>query len=115
MAVEACEGNDAQTATMSPVTCAFESVHRLSDVTVVADAGMGSEANQIALPASGSSLMLCTRPDGLVLDRPWADAGAEKTPGVPDRVIDYQYRHRVDPYPTTPATVSIKICVDRVH
>jgi hypothetical protein len=58
LAVEAFEGNKAETATMLPVINAFKTAHHLSDVTVVADAGMISEANQIALQASGLSFIL---------------------------------------------------------
>jgi transposase len=40
LAVEAFEGNKAETATMLPTITAFMAAHRLTDVTVVADAGM---------------------------------------------------------------------------
>ena len=46
--VAAFEGNKAETATMLPVINAFKATHHLSDVTVIADAGMISEANQTA-------------------------------------------------------------------
>ena len=59
--MEAFEGNKAETATMLPVINAFKAAHQLSDVTVVADAGMISEANQIALQAAGLSFILGTR------------------------------------------------------
>ena len=39
LAVEAFEGNKAETATMLPVINAFKAAHNLTDVTVVADAG----------------------------------------------------------------------------
>ena len=32
-------------------------------------------------------------PDGLVLTQQWPPTSAEKTRGIPDRVIYYQYRH----------------------
>jgi hypothetical protein len=32
-------------------------------------------------------------PDGLVLSQPWPSTSAEKTRGIPDRVIHYQFRH----------------------
>ncbi len=32
-------------------------------------------------------------PDGLVLTQPWPSTSAEKTRGIPDRVIHYQYRY----------------------
>jgi hypothetical protein len=111
--VEALEGNKGETATMLPVINAFTQAHRLSDVTVVADAGMISEANQTAIQAAGLSFILGTRitrvpqvvaewrdkhpgqdiPDGHVLRQPWPATSAEKARGIPDRVIYYQYRH----------------------
>jgi hypothetical protein len=113
LAVEAFEGNKAETATMLPVINAFKAAHNLSDVTVVADAGMISEANQIALQASGLAFILGTKipyvpdvvtrwrnahpgddiPDGQVFTQPWSAAPSEKARGIPDRVIYYQYRH----------------------
>jgi hypothetical protein len=113
LTVEAFEGNKAETATMLPVINAFKTAHHLSDVTVVADAGMISEANQVALRAAGLSFILGTRipylpdvvrqwrdehpdealPDGLVLTQPWPATSSEKTRGIPDRVIHYQFRH----------------------
>ncbi|WP_081215403.1 IS1634 family transposase, partial [Mycobacterium avium] len=32
-------------------------------------------------------------PDGLVLTQPWPSTSGEKTRGIPDRIIHYQYRH----------------------
>jgi hypothetical protein len=113
LTVEAFEGNKAETATMLPVINAFKAAHQLSDVTVVADAGMISEANQVALQVAGLSYLLGARipflpdvvrewrdkhpdeaiPDGLVLTQPWPATSSEKTRGIPDRVIHYQYRH----------------------
>ena len=98
---------------MLPVINAFKAAHHLTDVTVVADAGMISEANQIALQAAGLSFILGTRipqlpdlvrrwrdthsdqaiPDGLTLTQPWPSTSSEKARGIPDRVIHYQYRH----------------------
>ena len=51
--VSAFEGNKAETTTMLPVIQSFMSAHNLPDVTVVADAGMLSEANQKAIEAAG--------------------------------------------------------------
>ena len=113
LSVAAFEGNKAETATMVPVIHAFKTAHRLTDVTVVADAGMISEANQVALQAAGLSFILGARipyapdvvrewrdkhpdeaiPDGLVLTQPWPSTSAEKTRGIPDRLIHYQFRH----------------------
>lgn len=113
LTVAAFEGNKAETATMLPVINAFKAAHQLTDVTVVADAAMISEANQIALGAAGLSFILGTKlpfvpdvirrwcdahpgqqvPDGQVLTQPWPATSAEKARGIPDRVIYYQYRH----------------------
>jgi Transposase DDE domain len=113
LTVAAFEGNKAETATMVPVINEFKRTHRLTDVTVVADAGMISEANQVALQAAGLSFVLGARipylpdvvrewhtkhpgeavPDGLVLTQPWPSTSSEKARGIPDRVIHYQYRH----------------------
>ena len=49
LTVEAFEGNKAETATMLPVINAFKTAHELTDVTLVADAGTITEANQVAL------------------------------------------------------------------
>jgi transposase len=113
LTVAAFGGNKAETATMLPVINAVKTAHRLTDVTVVADAGMISEANQTALQAARLSFILGTRipflpdvvrqwrdthpdeqiPDGLVLTQPWPATPAEKARGIPDRVIYYQYRN----------------------
>jgi Transposase DDE domain len=113
LTVAAFEGNKAETATMMPVINEFKQAHRLTDVTVVADAGMISEANQVGLHAAGLSFILGARipylphvvrewhtrhpdeavPDGLVLTQPWASTSSENARGIPDRVIHYQYRH----------------------
>jgi hypothetical protein len=111
--VQAFEGNKAETATMLPVINAFKAAHRLTEVTVVADAGMISEANQTAIQAAGLSFILGTKiprlpqvvaewrdthlglgiPDGHVFTQPWPATSGEKARGIPDRVIYYQYRH----------------------
>lgn len=113
LAVEAFEGNKAETATMLPVINAFKVAHHLREVTVVADAGMISEANQVDLKAAGLSYILGARipflpdvvrewrdnhpdeavPDGLVLSQPWPATSSEMARRIPDRVIYYQYRH----------------------
>ncbi len=46
---------------MLPVSNAFKAAHRITDVTVVAGAGMISEANQVALHAAGLSYILGSR------------------------------------------------------
>jgi hypothetical protein len=113
LTVAAFEGNKAETATMVPVINAFKDAHQLTDVTVVADAGMISAANQVALQAAGLSFILGARipqlpdvvrewrdkhpdeaiSDGLVLTQPWPSTSSEKARGIPDRVIHYQFRH----------------------
>jgi Transposase DDE domain len=107
--VSACEGNRAETKTMLPVIEEFMAAHDLPDVTVVADAGMVSEANQKAIEAAGLSFILGARipqvpyvvkrwrrehpgddiPDGHVFTQPWpAGPGG----GRRDQVLYYQYR-----------------------
>jgi hypothetical protein len=56
--VHAFEGNTAETTTMLPTIRAFMAAHQLADVTVVADAGMISEANKRAIEAAGLSFIL---------------------------------------------------------
>ena len=109
LAVEAFEGNRAETTTMLPTIRVFMTAHRLTDVVIVADAGMVSSANQRAIEAEGLSFILGAKipdipyvvrawhetnpgrdiPDGLVLTQPWP-----ATPGDhrKDQVIHYQYR-----------------------
>jgi hypothetical protein len=107
--VEAFEGNKAETHTMLPVIEAFMTAHRLTDVTIVADAGMISEANKQAIEAAGLSFILGLRipdvpyvvsqwrrdhpdteiPDGHIFTQPWP---AGTTGNRKDQVIYYQYR-----------------------
>jgi hypothetical protein len=107
--VSAFEGNKAETKTMLPVIQAFMAAHRLPDVTVVADAGMISEANQKAIEAEGLSFILGMKvpevpylvgqwrrehpgeeiPDGHVFVQPWPAGPSSKRR---DQWIYYQYR-----------------------
>ena len=107
--VSAFEGNKAETKTMLPVIRAFMAAHQLPDVTVVADAGMISEANQKAIEAAGLSFILGMKipdvpyqvlqwrrehpgqeiPDGHVFTQPWPAGPKDKRR---DQVIYYQYR-----------------------
>jgi hypothetical protein len=95
---------------MLPVISAFMAAHDLPDVTVVADAGMVSEANQKAIEVAGLSFILGMRipdvpyvvkqwrrehpgrdiPDGEIFTQPWpaGPSGSRR-----DQVIYYQYRH----------------------
>ena len=107
--VSAFEGNKAETKTMLPVIEAFMAAHDLPDVTVVADAGMVSEANQKDIEAAGLSFILGAKipqvpylvarwrrehpgeqiPDGHIFTQPWP---AGPNGGRRDQVIYYQYR-----------------------
>lgn len=107
--VNAFEGNRAETATMLPVIETFMTAHQLTDVTVVADAGMISDANKRAIEAAGLSFILGTRisevpflihqwrqehpgqelPDGHVFTQPWPPGPHEHRR---DQTIYYQYR-----------------------
>ena len=107
--VEAFEGNRAETTTMLPTIEAFMAAHQLADVTIVADAGMISEANKRAIEAAGLSFILGMRipdvpyvvtewrrehpdeplPDGLILTQPRPAGRADKRR---DEAIYYQYR-----------------------
>ena len=107
--VSAFEGNRAETKTMLPVIKAFMAAHRLPDVTVVADAGMISEANQKAIEAAGLSFILGMKipdvpyqvaqwrrehpgeeiPDGHLFTQPWP---AGPSPERRDQMIYYQFR-----------------------
>jgi transposase len=107
--VSAFEGNKAETKTMLPVIQAFMAAHQLPDVTVVADAGMVSEANQKQIEAAGLSFILGQRmpevpyvvaqwrrghpgqdiADGQVFTQRWP---AGPNGGRRDQVIYYQYR-----------------------
>ncbi len=68
--VSAFEGNKAETKTMLPVVQSFMAAHQLPGVTVVADAGMVSEANQKQIEAAGLSFILGLR----IPEVPWVIA-----------------------------------------
>jgi hypothetical protein len=107
--VSAFEGNKAETRTMLPVIEKFMAARQLPDVTVVADAGMVSEANQKAIEAAGLSFILGLNirdvpyivaqwrrehpgqeiPDGHIFTLPWPAGPSSKRR---DQVIYYQYR-----------------------
>jgi hypothetical protein len=113
--VEAFEGNKAETHTMLPTIEAFMAAHKLEDVTIVADAGMVSEANREAIEDAKLSYVIGARipevpwcikdwrrhhPDGdqavpedqQVFVAPWPATGAKKAAGRRDKVTYYQYR-----------------------
>jgi hypothetical protein len=107
--VEAFEGNKAETLTMLPTIRSFMATHQLTDVTVVADAGMVSAANQKAIEDAGLTFILGARisqvpyvveawrhehpdqdvPDGHIFTQPWPAGPADKRR---DQIIYYQYR-----------------------
>jgi transposase len=112
LSLQAFEGNKPETHTMLAVITAFKTAHQLRDVTVVADAGMISEANQVAIAAAGLTFILGARiprmpqiiaawrdahpdrdfDDQQIFTQRWPASTSEKTRGVPDMVIYYQYR-----------------------
>jgi Transposase DDE domain len=59
--VNAFEGNKAESATIVPVVQEFATLHGLADITVVADAGMMSDANVKAIEAAGLSFIIGAR------------------------------------------------------
>ena len=107
--VHAFEGNKAETKTILPVVQAFAAAHQLPEVTVVADAGMLSEANLAAIEDAGLRFIVGARipdipyqvgewhrrhpdepiPDGQVFTQPWV-MGTKADPRR--RTIFYQYR-----------------------
>jgi Transposase DDE domain len=107
--VDAFEGNKAETLTMAPVIKSFMAAHQLADVTIVADAGMVSAANQLAIEEAGLSFILGARVpqvpyvvaqwrkehpgqdigDGHVFTQLWPAGPSDKRR---DQVIYHQYR-----------------------
>jgi hypothetical protein len=107
--VNAFEGNRAETTTMLPTIKAFMAAHQLADVTIVADAGMVSDANRRAIEAERLSFILGMRipeipyavaewrrkhpgkeiPDGKVFTQPWPAGPNDKRK---DQVIYYQHK-----------------------
>ena len=112
--VEAFEGNEAETKTktMLPVIEAFKSAHDVAEVTVVADAGMISDANGEGIEDAGLLFIIGERipevpyvirqwrrenpdavpEDGQVFTAPWPATGKKKAAGRRDKVTYYQYR-----------------------
>ena len=107
--VHAFEGNTAETKTLLPVIEAFQAAPQLPEVTVVADAGMLSEANLAAIEDAGLRFIVGARipevpyqvsqwrrrhpgepiGDGQVFTQPWT-MGSKADPRR--RMIFYQYR-----------------------
>lgn len=108
LTVQAFEGNKAETATMLPTLQAFMSAYDLDNVTVVADAGMVSEANKKQIEQAGLGFILGAKmptipyqiqkwhrehpdqpiPDGHVFTQPWP---AGPTNNRRDHVFHYRY------------------------
>jgi len=74
--VEGFTGNAAETATMVPVVTAFTAAHGVTDVTLVADAGMLSEKNLKAVEDAG-----------------WGFIVGGKLPDIPDQIADWYRTH----------------------
>src|SRR5690348_8791187 len=107
--LSAFEGNRAETKTMLPVIEKFMAAHELPDVTVVADAGMISDANMKDIEAAGLSFILGMKvpdvpylvgkwrrehpgeeiPDGHVFTQRWPAGPKSKRR---DQQIYYQYK-----------------------
>jgi DDE family transposase len=108
LTVHAFEGNKAETKTMLPVIRAFMTAHQLPDVTIVADAGMISDANRKDIEEAGLSYILGAKipfvpyvvnqwrrghpgeeiPDGQIFTQPRPAANETRR----DQVIYYQYK-----------------------
>ena len=82
--VQAFEGNKAETKTILPVLQAFMAAHRLPEVTVVADAGMLSEANLAAIEDAGLRFIVGAR-----------------IPEVPYQVSEWRRTHPDESIPRT--------------
>jgi transposase len=90
--VEAFEGNRAETTTMLATITAFMAAHQLADVTVVADAGMISDANKKAIEAAGLSFILGMRiPDIPYVVQQWRREQPDDQQ-MPDRLVLTQPR-----------------------
>ncbi len=62
LAVHLFEGNKAETKTLVPVLTEFAECHHVDDVVVVADAGMLSAANLVALEEAGFAFIVGSKP-----------------------------------------------------
>ena len=80
LTVHAFEGNTAETKTILPVIQASAAAHQISEVTVVADAGMLSEANLAALEDAGLRFIVGAR-----------------IPEVPYQVAEWRRSHPGEP------------------
>ena len=84
--IDAFEGNTAETRTMIPLVRRFLNAHGVTGLTVVADAGMLSEANMLAVEDAGWSFIVGGRlPEVPLVVQNWIDAHPGDTP--PDGLI----------------------------
>lgn len=91
LAAHMFEGNKAETHTMLPVIRSFMQTHDLTDITVVADAGMVSEANKQALDDAGLSYILGARVSQVpAVITQWRDAHPGEE--IPDKHVFSQSR-----------------------
>jgi transposase len=87
--VHAFDGNTAETKTIVPVIQAFAAAHGLPEVTVVADAGMMSEANLKDLEDAGLKFIVGARiPDIPYQVKKWRQSHPDEP--IPDRQIFIQ-------------------------
>jgi hypothetical protein len=120
--VEAFEGNKAETKTIPSINTSFMAAHHLTDVTIVAYAGMISDANQRAIEDAGLSFILGTNmpdvsytvaqwrrehpgqdlPDGHVFAQAWPATEIQKARGRRDKTIYYQHLLPVPRRPRPP-------------
>jgi len=68
LAVHLFEGNKAETKTLIPVLTGFAERHDIDDMVVVADAGMLSAANLVALEEAGFAFIVGSRPSSAADD-----------------------------------------------
>ena len=110
--IEAFEGNKAEVHTMLPTIRSFMAAHDLKDVTIVADAGMVSEANRNAIEDENLSFIIGAKmpevpyvvsawrkahpgqdiPDGHVFTQPWPAGEKQRAQGRRDKVTYYRYK-----------------------
>ena len=110
--LEAFEPNLAETKTMLAVITSFMAAHQLKDITVVADAGMVSEANREAIEDAGLSYIIGAKmpevpyvvsswrkanpgvgiADGQVFTQPWPATDEQRAQGRRDKVTYYRWK-----------------------
>jgi hypothetical protein len=87
--VEAFEGNKAETRTMLPAITSFMTAHQPSDVRIVADAGLVSEANREAIEDARLSYVIGTRiPETPYVIKQWRRGHPDGEAAVPEGRLD---------------------------